>query len=54
MTTERERVSDELLAKASRSRAQLAELTARLSWLVSEVQRESESEDQERDDDIRG
>lgn len=53
MTTERERVSDQLLAEAIRSRVQLAELTARLSWLVSEVQRESD-EGQERDEHRRG
>lgn len=47
MTMDRERISDELLAEASRSRVQLAEVTARLSWLVDELQREI---DEERDE----
>jgi hypothetical protein len=53
MVAERELVGDELIAESKRARAQLAAVTDRLSWLVAELQREFEldDEDQERDAD---
>ena len=53
MTMDRERTSDELIEESGRSRARLAEVTARLNWLVSELAKEVEldDEDQERNAD---
>lgn len=50
MTAERERSSDELIEQSTRSRARLAAVTAQLTWLVAELQREIDvDEDQEPD-----
>jgi hypothetical protein len=51
MVMDRELASDELIEESERSRAQLAAVTDRLSWLVAELAREFDLDDEDQEPD---